>query len=215
MRRHDLIFVDPRAWRSLVEARSDLAADPLVALWVDNGWPLIGRRKAPGEGSGVALGLPLPPFAGKRRLSFLIQPEDIVATSPPPALNAAKRVAPRAWWPTLARLDTLASEYAVDARVFGSLAWRALTGLDYLTDSSDLDFLLHVHRDTDLYLLASDLAEIDAAAPMRIDGELMRGDGAAVNWREVHNGAREVLVKTLGGITLLDPNLFYLARMPS
>ncbi len=215
MRRHDLIFVDPGAWRSLLDTRGDLAADPLVALWVDNGRPLIGRRAMPGEGHGVALGLPLPPSAGKRRLSFLMQPEDIVATSPPPPLNAARRFAPRAWWPTLARLDALASQHCVDARIFGSLAWQALTGLGYLTDSSDLDLLLYVHRDTDLYALADDLADIDAAAPMRIDGELMRGDGAAVNWREVHNGSREILVKTLGGITLLDPDLFHLARMPS
>ena len=31
MRRHDLIFVSPSGWRSLLETRIDLAADPLVA----------------------------------------------------------------------------------------------------------------------------------------------------------------------------------------
>ena len=85
---------------------------------------------------------------------------------------------------------------AVEARVFGSLAWRALTGLDYLTDRSDLDLLLHVHRDTDIHRLTAELAGIEAAAPMRLDGELVRDDGAAVNWREFHAGAREILVKT-------------------
>ena len=63
----------------------DLAADPLVARWVDKGWPLVGRRAMPGEAHGVALGLPLPPFAGKRRLSLLMQADDIISTSPPPA----------------------------------------------------------------------------------------------------------------------------------
>ena len=29
-----------------------------------------------------------------------------------------------------------------------------------------------------------------------LDGELMRDDGAAVNWREFHAGAGEVLVKS-------------------
>ncbi len=50
IRRHDLVFVRPAGWRALLETRSDLAADPLVALWVDKGRPLIGRRAAPGEG---------------------------------------------------------------------------------------------------------------------------------------------------------------------
>jgi len=31
---------------------------------------------------------------------------------------------------------------------------------------------------------------------MRIDGELLRDDGAGVNWRELHAGAGEALVKT-------------------
>jgi phosphoribosyl-dephospho-CoA transferase len=215
MKRHDLIFVRPAAWRSLIETRGDLAEVPLVALWVDKGWPLIGRRAMPGEMHGVALGLPLPPFAGKQRLSFLMQPEDIIATAPPPPLNSASRVAPRAWWPTLDGLDKLALQHSVEPRVFGSLAWRALTGLDYLTDRSDLDFLLHVHRDTDLPRLVADLAGIEATSPMRLDGELIRDDGAAVNWREFYAGAREVLVKTIGGVALLDTSLFLLGEMPS
>jgi phosphoribosyl-dephospho-CoA transferase len=215
IRRHDLTFVSPAGWCSLIKMRDDLAGTPLVGSWVQNGWPLIGRRATPGEGNGVALGLPLPPFAGKRRLSFLMRPEDIVATAPPPPLRLAGRAAPRAWWPTLDRLDVLASQYGVKAEVFGSLAWRAITGLDYLTDSSDLDLLLHVQHETDLHRLASDVALIDAAAPMRLDGELVRADGAAVNWREIHAGAQEVLVKTVCGVALLDTSRFILGKVAS
>jgi phosphoribosyl-dephospho-CoA transferase len=214
-RRHDLIYVSPAAWRSLLATRGDLAADPLVARWVDNGRPLIGRRAMPHEVRGVALGLPLPPFAGKRRLSFLMRPEDIVSIAPPPTLSLASRVAPRAWRPTLDAFEELASQHCLEARVFGSLAWRALTGLDYLTDRSDLDLLLHVRRDTDLVRLAADVAVIEATAPMRLDGEFVRADGAAVNWREFHAGAREILVKTVGGVALLDTSLFLSATMPS
>jgi len=39
---------------------------------------------------------------------------------------------------------------------------------------------------------------------MRLDGELVRDDGAGVNWRELHSGARELLVKTTDGVALLD-----------
>jgi phosphoribosyl-dephospho-CoA transferase len=208
LRRHDLIFVSPVAWRCLLQRREDLAGEPLVVEWVDRGWPLIARRAVPGEGVGVPLGLPLPPFAGKRRLSVLVQPEDIVSTAPPPGLSAAISVAPNRWQPTLGAVVSLASRYGVEARIFGSLAWCTLTGLDYLTDTSDLDLLLPIHNGNDLVRLTADLAAIEATAPMRLDGELMRDDGAGVNWRELHTGARELLVKTTDGVALLDASLF-------
>ncbi len=214
-RRHDLVFVSPGGWRAVLAARGDLAEDRLVAPWVDRGWPLIGRRATPGEAHGVALGLPLPPFAGKRRLSFLMQPGDIVSTGPPPALRFVGRAAPPAWRPTLNALEELVSRHSMEARVFGGLAWRMLTGLDYLTDRSDLDLLLQVHGDTDLPRLTAGMAEIEAAAPMRLDGELVRDDGAAVNWREWHAGAREILVKSVSGVVLMDARLFFAGRAPS
>jgi len=96
----------------------------------------------------------------------------------------------------------------VEARVFGSLAWRAITGLDYLTNHSDLDLLLYVQQDTDLLRLTVDLAAIEAAAPMRVDGELIREDGAAVHWREFNVAAREILVKAVHGVALVDARLF-------
>jgi phosphoribosyl-dephospho-CoA transferase len=127
----------------------------------------------------------------------------------------ATRAAPPSWRTTLLRLGELAAQQGVEARVFGSLAWQAITGLDYLTDRSDLDVALHVHRNTQLRPLADELARIEADAPMRLDGELIRGDGSAVNWRELHGGAREVLVKTVAGITLLDTGQFLSGRTPA
>lgn len=206
--RHDLVFVSPKRWRALLAIRSDLAADPLVAQWPGNGWPVIRRRAMPCETCGVALGLPLPPSAGKKRLSFLMLPDDIISIDRPPLLRSACRSAPRAWWATLDRLDELALLHSIEARVFGSLAWQSVTGLDYLTGQSDLDLLLYVRRDTDLDHLAVDVAEIEAEAPMRLDGELMRDDGCAVNWREFHAGSDEVLVKHIDRVGLLDRGLF-------
>ncbi len=218
MKRHDLIFVSPAAWRAVLATRPDLTAEPLVASWVDNGWPLVGRRatfgELQGEMPGIAVGLPLPPSAGKRRLSFVIQPEDIVSISPPPSLSAASRVAPSAWWATLDSLEELAAQHAVVARVFGSLAWQAITGLNYLTDGSDLDLLLYVRRHMGLLRLAAGIAAVEAEAPMRIDGELIRDDGAAVNWREFYAGADEILVKSAGGVALLDTGRFLSGQAP-
>jgi phosphoribosyl-dephospho-CoA transferase len=208
IRRHDLVFVSPAAWRSLLQRHDDLTGEPLVIEWVDRGWPLITRRAMHGEADGLPLGLPLPPFAGKRRLSVFVQPEDIVSTAPPLALNAVISVAPDRWQHTLGAVVSLASRHGVEARIFGSLAWSILTGLNYLTDTSDLDLLMPIHCCSDLVRLTADLAAIEAKAPMRLDCELVRDDGAAVNWRELHTGARELLVKTTDGVALLDANDF-------
>jgi phosphoribosyl-dephospho-CoA transferase len=214
MNRHDLVYVNPAAWRTLIGSRVELSNDAIVTGWVDRGWPLVVRRTDGGEGQGVPLGLPLPPSAGKRRLAFMIEPADVVGMLPCPSIASAIPAAPQAWRRTLLRLDDLAKQCKVEARLFGSLAWQAITGLDYLTDRSDLDFALHVRRDTRLCLLTGGVARIEADAPMRLDGELIRG-GSAVNWRELHAGAREVLVKSIVGITLLKADQFLAGRMPA
>lgn len=206
--RHDLVFISPRGWRSMLAKRGDLAVDPLVARWPDEGWPAIGRRAMPGEAPGVALGLPLPPSAGKKRLSFLVQPDDILSVALPPSLADVRGSAPPAWQPTLERLADLALHHSVEVRVFGSLAWRMLTGLDYVTSRSDLDLLLNVRPETNFDRLTADLAAAESEAPMRLDGELVREDGAAVNWRELHAGVGEVLVKHIDGIALLGRHQF-------
>jgi phosphoribosyl-dephospho-CoA transferase len=203
-RRHDLVFVNPTMWRSFLETRDDLADDPLVAGWVDRGWPLIARRSAPEEDRGMPLGLPLPPSAGKRRIGLFMDPVGIRSTARPPLLSAAFRVAPAAWIPTLRTLNHVATRLDVEARVFGSLAWCLLTGLNYLTARSDLDFILSLPRPRDFAELMTELESIDSAAPMRLDGEIVRDDGAGVHWRELHSGARDVLAKTVGRPTLLN-----------
>jgi phosphoribosyl-dephospho-CoA transferase len=206
--RHDMVSVDAKGWRAMLATRNDLAGEPLVARWAEEGWPAIRRRAIPGESSGTALGMPLPPFAGKKRLAFVVQADNVVSIARPPSLNAAREAAPASWRSTLERLDKLSRRHGVEARVFGSLAWQTLTGLDYLTGRSDLDLLLDIDRDIDLERLTADLAAIEADAPMRLDGELMRGDGAAVNWRELHSGADEVLVKSIDGVGLVGRRAF-------
>ncbi|KVE36598.1 malonate decarboxylase holo-[acyl-carrier-protein] synthase [Burkholderia sp. TSV86] len=265
LRRHTLVRVRADAWPGLLAAHGDAAHLPYVRQWAARGWPLIVRRGMPGE-AGVALGLPLPPSAGKRRIALAAAPAQIAAIRVLPALTEVERDAPLAWRPTLANLRMLADAHRVDCRVFGSLGWQALTGLRYLHEQSDLDIVLTpraawrargVARDaaalaardrpgrgresrlpTDdadaargrdaaagesedwadsadsaetgasIAALVAALADLDARAPMRIDGELLRADGAGVNWRELHAGAREVAVKTADGVALCAPEVF-------
>lgn len=186
----------------------DLATDPLLAHWLDNGWPLVARRFIPGELPGVPLGLPLPPCGRRRRLAFLAQPEDVTSIAAPPTLAAVSLRAPRSWWLSLDRLDAMAVRHAVDLRVCGSLAWYSMTGLDYVTARSDLDLLVQIHPGSDVLGVTAALAAIEATAPMRIDGEIIRPDGAAVSWRELHNGEPEILLKTVAGVALIGRHHF-------
>lgn len=210
LRRHDLVFVSAAAWRAMLETRDDLAGEALLAGWIDRGWPLIARRVTPGEGAGLPLGLPLPPSRGKRRLALTLPHDAFMSRAPPPLLRDAMRVAPAAWHPTLQRL----LELNAGMRVYGSLAWQYLTGLDYLTARSDLDMLLPMPRPADAPRLIAGLAAIERSAPMRLDGELVRDDGAGVNWRELHEGAVEILVKTTHDARLQECHRFLAGVQP-
>jgi phosphoribosyl-dephospho-CoA transferase len=213
--RHDLVFVSPEGWRAMLDTRDDLAADSLLARWPKMRWPTIRRRALPSEATGLALGLPLPPSAGKKRVSLVVDIDHVASVARPPSLRQARAYAPRNWWPTLDRLDGLALRHAVEVRVFGSLAWQSLTGLDYVTDRSDLDVLFEFRRETDIDRFVADVAAIETDAPMRLDGELMGADGAAVNWREFHSGTSELLVKSLARVVLLGRHQFMSGAMGS
>ena len=181
----------------MLDERPDLAAEPYVADWAKQAWPLIACRPPCGAPAGlVAAGLALPPDAGKKRLFVLLPPEAIAKMAPPPALINAAASAPPAWGDWIAALLRAAPGVAV----YGSLAWQYGTGLPYVTPSSDLDLLLTHRGQAESEALLRRIAMIAAAAPMRIDGELIRDDGAAAHWRELFDGVSEVLVKRMAGI---------------
>ncbi|MBI0325650.1 malonate decarboxylase holo-[acyl-carrier-protein] synthase [Burkholderia plantarii] len=226
--RHRVVRVAPDAWAVLAEplvARLALPADDaaVVREWAARGRPLMVRRAGPCDAAspGVPLGLPLPPSMGKRRIGVVAPIEAIVSSEAPPALDALRDTAPEAWRATIDALDALARRHRVGCRAFGSLAWQALTGLSYLSAGSDLDLLFELPAGWSeigstqgreaLAALLDDIAVCDAAAPMRIDGELIRADGAGVNWRESH-AARgehdEIVVKTSAEVVLMTLRAF-------
>jgi phosphoribosyl-dephospho-CoA transferase len=84
-----------------------------------------------------------------------------------------------------------------EPRVFGALLWQHLTGMSYLTSTSDLDLLWPVAARSLADQLLRDLAEIDAGGTPRLDVEIELPDGAAVKWRELSRAQGSVLVKTL------------------
>jgi phosphoribosyl-dephospho-CoA transferase len=200
--RQRLVRVYPAAWDALMESRADLAADPLVRVWARNAWPLIVRRRNLSDTIGQPLGLPLPPYAGKRRIAVQLPSADIQSVTPLPAVTEVLGVAPVAWQSWLRELAGVAEKYSVHAGVFGSLGWQWLTGLNYLGPTSDVDIAWTLPGRDQIDSFLDELAQIDSRAPVRLDGELVRADGAGVNWRELHAGGAEVALKTATQVML-------------
>lgn len=200
-----MVRLTPAGWRTAMERRPDLAGVPLPADWAANGWPLVARRRAVGDPSdAVALGLPLPPAHGRHRLALAVPRETIAAVEPPPPLATLARV-PDAWRATVAALVSLGRRSGAEPRAFGSFAFAALTGLDYVTPTSDLDVLWPLAPAVADILAA--LPGIEARAPGRLDGEVVDPAGRGAQWRELAGGG-EVLVKSLDGVALIDAAAF-------
>lgn len=199
--RHDLVTAAPAAWDALLAGRRDLDGVPHLLGWAEAGRPLIVRRRVLGEGDNlVPLGLPLPPADGKRRIGLALPAETLRPVTPPSLAEAAPH-APAAWRGAIDALLALAAEHRVTPRPFGALLWQAVTGLTYLSPTSDLDLLWPgpVPR-----TLLDGLARIDATAPMRLDGEILLPDGGGVQWRELHEAPSggTVLVKYLDRVAM-------------
>ena len=204
LRRHDLLRPDPAAWDAMLRHRPGLAEVPLVAEWAQLGRPVIVRRRLPGDGAGdVPAALPLPPSQGKRRIAICFPPGAGLTALPPVPLRDAATAAPAAWRKVIATLVAVGESAAITPRVFGALLWQHATGLSYLTPRSDLDLFWPVAHEAAAASQVQALIRIDAAAPVRLDGELVLPDGAGVQWREfiqADGPTATLLVKTMNGV---------------
>lgn len=191
--RHSLATLTAEGWAQLMARRPELREEPLAVRWAQAGWPLVVRRPACDEDPRrIPLGLPLPPSAGKRRIALAVDPEQIAAVAPPILLVEVADSAPAHWRPAIARLLDLDRR----TRVFGGLGWAHLTGLAYLSATSDLDLLWELPAPpAAAAALLGGIAAIAGEAPMRIDGEVL-GPAGGVQWRELLAVDGEVLVKT-------------------
>jgi phosphoribosyl-dephospho-CoA transferase len=201
--RHDLVHVDPAAWTACLANRSELRDVPHLKGWAEAGRPVIVRRRAPGEGGdAVPLGLPLPPADGKRRIGLSLPPTAL-SRAPKVSLADAAAQAPIPWGSTLATLTALGQRHEIVPRPFGSLLWQAVTGLTYLSATSDLDVLWRCRLPVPLSLLDG-IAAAAETAPMGIDGEILVPDGAGLHWRELRDAPVDgsVLAKSLDRLAL-------------
>ena len=117
----------------------------------------------------------------------------------PPLRSIVARSRPPAWQTTVEAALRLAGTSASSPWYFGSLAWSALTGLDYLGPASDLDLLWPIGWAQGCPGLLDGLPD----ARRRRCGSTARSSirrAGAWNWRELAPGAPEVLVKRLASV---------------
>jgi phosphoribosyl-dephospho-CoA transferase len=207
MQRHDLIRVAPPDWQVMLACHPGLQDLPLVPAWAEKGWPVIIRRRIPGdEAESIPAALPLPPCFGKRRVGFSFGRETKYVAVPPLTLADAAAIAPSAWRPAIAALLALGRIIGTTPHVFGGLLWEKMTGIEYLAHQSDLDLLWRPADEAAAARLLAGLLQIDGKSPVRIDGELELPDGAAVNWRELAacgaDRTATILVKSMEAVTV-------------
>lgn len=202
-RRHQLARLTDAGWADVLQRPWDAQAAACLAHWSTHRLPLVVTAQpadAVAEGL-LALGLPAPQRWDRRRLALRVPAADIDDLEEFPRLAD---LAPGL--PTAVRelADALGARRAT-ARVFGSHGWQAITGLDHVRPSSDLDLWIAVDGVEHADAVAHALRAFDGSAP-RLDGELVFGDGAAVAWREWADWragrVRAVLVRQDGGVAL-------------
>jgi phosphoribosyl-dephospho-CoA transferase len=185
---------------TFVRLRENWADDPPMQLdavhrdavlaWQARDFPFVVARRRPTNPLDVIrLGLPLP---DKTRIGFCVGRTAIRMTQPPPRLAEAREVAPQAWSSVIDEVLDLA--HGIDVRVYGSLAWQFVTGLDYVRPTSDLDLLLASNDWDSVARLSYRLQPLNGLP--RLDGEVTLADGSGVAWREIANNAERLLVKT-------------------
>jgi len=216
--RHNLVWLSASGWRRATEVlplpERDCAAAAAQAYsrWQEQDWPVIVRRTDPGAQPGeICVGLALPPdpeTGVKCRIPFRVRLGDIRKIMPPLAIEAVKAgpaALPPPWQEPFVQLQHAAHGKQLKFNVYGSLAMQALTGLPYLSASSDIDLLFHPAT---VAQLEAGLALFEAGAKaLPLDGEIVFPFGRAVAWKEwqqamsAADGAR-VLIKSRDAVSL-------------
>ncbi|MYM34650.1 malonate decarboxylase holo-[acyl-carrier-protein] synthase [Duganella sp. FT94W] len=204
LERHALVWLTAAGWDAAIAAARPEHASALTQ-WRQHDWPAVVRRHdsdAAAMAYAVCLGVPLPPDAAgiKVRIPLRVASSHIARTSPPLELRSTLTTA-GAWRDELTSL----CDAAPGLRVFGSLAMQTLTGLPYVSPTSDVDLLFHPTSRQQLAEIMALLARHADSLPL--DGEVVFPGGAAVSWKEWRMAIThpaKVMVKELRSVRLAD-----------
>jgi phosphoribosyl-dephospho-CoA transferase len=193
-RRHDFIWL----------AATDLPTPPpaghpadwpVLRDWLSHGRPLIVRRPCLGpDGSVLFAGLALPPSPEKRRLAFELPAAIPHRRQPPPIWTDCAAAASTEIAASARPVLDAAACAGLALRAFGSFAWQHLTGLPYVTATSDIDLLAPVESPAEWLALSGALSSASALAP-RVDLEILLRGRVAFSWREYAATSGRILFK--------------------
>lgn len=201
--RHRWVHIAP-SHRAAVAASCGAAAAHAVSDWLDRDLPLVSRARRPGEVQHLhPLGLCLPLTHPLRRIALTAAHDAVAAVENAAPLSEVKRILPTGARDMATDISETAAALGFEARAFGSCAWQWRSGPGHLHDASDLDLLAAPRDARALAEWLALLSRLDAAAPMRLDGEIECPSGDAVSWRELARAPREVLVKNARGARLV------------
>jgi phosphoribosyl-dephospho-CoA transferase len=203
------VWARPESIATVATQVADDLMHAQVIAWLEADRPLVVARQPDNMmPDTIAVGLALPPTQGKRRIALNVAVHDIARYTSPILLTDAIAHAPAEWQPALAELQDAAIDIDIELRVFGSLAWQALSGIQYLTWKSDIDLLWHTQSSTQLQQGIALLASWEQTSGLRADGEVLFGGSSAVSWREwttlKYQDVQRVLVKRSTSAELVD-----------
>lgn len=193
--RHRRVWLRPSRQGQDVVCGDRRAIEAIVA-WQSEGLPFVGRAVGAGDPEGhVPLGLALMVDGCRARLAFSIEQQSVARIEDPIALGQLLPSLPGRMRDTARRLNAAARELGMPLGAYGSVAWEHCKA-GYLHAASDLDLLARPANAESAKQWLQVLGAIDAAAPMRIDGEIELPDGYCVAWRELAQDGARMLTKS-------------------
>ncbi len=221
LHRHQLARLTDTGWAGVLAHSWDAQARECLDHWAAHRLPLVVTRQtcntcAPDL---ISFGLPAPTRWGRRRLLLQAARAAVRSFEEFPCLARVAGLVPSSARDALSELLVGLSECCAQAHVFGSYGWQMLSGLDHLRQGSDLDLWVTADSAIHADAIARRLHDF-AAAQLRLDGELVFGNGAAVAWREWvewrAGRTRSVMVKCLTGVELAhDASCLECAAFPA
>jgi phosphoribosyl-dephospho-CoA transferase len=183
--RHVLVWLREAGHAALIAQVENDTQREFGCTWLAEKRPVVVSRQSEGISNELlAVGLALPPSLGKCRISLKLSRADITTVAPPLQLAQVILHSPAEWQAALQKLDHAAKNIGITLRVYGSFSWQSVSGLSYVTATSDIDLLWHAHSPTQLQQGIALLSEWEKTSGLRADGEVLFGDDHAVSWRE-------------------------------
>ena len=206
LHRHQIAWLTDGGWQKVLAQARDAKVQECLQHWASHRLPLVVTRQTVSETPHIlALGLPAPGRWDKRRITLAVPRGAVLYFDAFPRAAEVQCLLPfdaRTPWRGLCEQI---SAHQAAARVYGSYGWQLLTGLDHVHSDSDIDLCIGVSTASQADAVAG-LLQGFSVPRLRLDGELVFDDGAAVAWREWvawrAGRCKTVLVKCLSGATL-------------